>query len=78
MRSLLFFGIACLALFAAGCGKSEQPAKPDPAQIKAEQEKLFRCRACGKTVKNSEIMRSSQTAGKCPACGRIAPMVPVK
>lgn len=78
MRSFLLLGIAGLTLLAAGCGKSEQPAKPDPARVKAEQEQLFRCRACGKTVKNSAIERTSQTAGKCPECGRIAPMIPVK
>ena len=78
MRSLLLFGIAGLALLGAGCGRSEEPAKPDPALVKAAQEQLFRCRACGKTMKNSAIERTSQTAGKCPECGRIAPMVPVK
>lgn len=78
MKGLLLLGIASFALLAAGCGKNEEPAKPDPALVKAAQEQLFRCRACGKTVKNSVIERTSQTAGKCPECGRIAPMVPVK
>ena len=75
-----FLLLCCLALplLFAGCGKSEQPAKPDANLVKAEQEKLFRCRACGKVVKNSAIERASQTSGKCPECGRTAPMIPVK
>lgn len=78
MKTLLLLGVASLSLLAAGCGKSEQPAKPDPALVKATQEKLFRCRACGKTVKNGEIERQDQVRGKCPECGRVAPMIPVK
>ena len=78
MKHVALLCAALLLAGLAGCGKTEEPAKPDPALAKAEQEQLFRCRACGKTVKNSAIERTSQTAGKCPECKRIAPMIPVK
>ena len=68
-----------LLLSAAGCGDdAKQPDQADPGVVKAEQEQRFRCSACGKIVKNSDIGRTSQTAGRCPECKRIAQMIPVK
>ena len=78
MKSFLLLG-AALVLLLSGCGDNQkQPDGPDPGVIKAEQEQRFRCRACGKVVRNGDIERTSQTSGKCPECKRIAPMIPVK
>ena len=66
------------SLLLAGCGDSGSKTPVDTAVREKEESKLFRCRMCRKTVENKQIRRVSQTRGKCPACGKTAPMIPVR
>lgn len=73
---LFLFSMAGV-LFQHGCS-DPAPAPADPAIRAAEEGKLFRCRNCRKTVENRAIRRLNQTMGRCPHCGKNAPMIPVE
>ena len=75
----LFWIITLLgSLWITGCGDSGSKTPVDTAVREKEESKLFRCRICRKTVENRHVRRVNQTRGKCPACGKTAPMIPVR
>ncbi len=74
-----FWCIAVLgSLLAAGCGDVGSKTPVDAAVKAKEESQLFRCRICRKTVENRHIQRVNQMRGKCPECGKTAPMIPVR